>query len=612
MANTFFGLTIGTTGLYGANIGINTTAHNISNTETDGYSRQLVEKKAGTALRSYGAGGMIGTGVEIVAIEQQRDQYYDEKYRSNNTNTGYYVCQDYYMKDVENYFNEVQLEGFNSNFNTLYDAIQELSKDPSNLTVRTQMNSYAQSFCDYVNALQIGMEKIQDNVNLEIKTMVDSINSLGLQIAGLTKQINTLEVTGGKANDLRDQRNLLVDKLSNIVNISVDERIVGQSEVGVTSYTVKIGDTTLVDTFESHSMYVIPRTEKINQSDIEGLYDIKWDSNQNFNPFSNGGRMQALFEVRDGNNQQYFNGVTTASYGDGTVTVTDTSINKVEQLHIAETGIITIGNRDYEYEGFQVTQDADGKFVYEFDLKDDLKKDVDEVEVAIGRSINYKGINYYMQQLDEFARVFTKRFNDLHKGGKDLNDEYGLDYFNSRDKVTGENYVFEYTPDQEDYGIVISSKTGAYAVDADNEFAHNGSYYLMTAGRLCVTDEIYKDPSKIAAASDVVNGVSRNDVVMDMIALKNDTKMFKQGSPAGFLQALIAELGIDAAKARTFAQNQEDILATVENQRLSVCGVDMDEESMALVRFQNAYNLSAKVISTMNEMYDRLINYMGA
>ncbi|MCR5685401.1 MAG: flagellar hook-associated protein FlgK [Lachnospiraceae bacterium] len=612
MANTFFGLNIGKTGLYGANIGINTTAHNITNTETEGYTRQLVETKAGSALRAWGSWGMIGVGVEVVAIEQQRDQYYDEKYRSNNTKTGYYECQDYYMKDVENYFNEVQLEGFNSNFNKMYDAIQELSKDPANLTVRTQLNSYSQSFCDYVNSLQTGMEQIQDNVNLEIKTMVDSVNSLGIQIAGLTKQINTLEVTGGKANDLRDQRNLLVDELSNIVNISVEERIVGEATAGVTSYTVKIGETTLVDTYEYHQMHVVPRVEKMNQSDIEGLYDIEWDSNQRFDGYHNGGRMQALFEVRDGNNEQYFNGVTTASFGDSSIIVTDTSINKTEYLHIAEQGIVTVGNRDYVYNGFRVTLDEDGNYVYEFALDEDLKKDYDEVEVRVGQSISYKGINYYMQQLDEFTRVFTREFNKLHKSGVDLNNEQGLDYFNSRDKVSGDNYVFEQSPNEEDYNMVISSKTGEFAVDHDDEFARNGSYYFMTAGRMCVTDAIYDDPSKIAAATDVVNGVSRNDIALELIALKNKTDMFKQGSPAGFLQALIAELGIDAAKATSFAENQQDILATVQNQRLSVSGVDMDEESMALVRYQNAYNLSAKVISTMNEMYDRLINYMGA
>lgn len=612
MPNTFFGLTIGTTGMFGANVGLNTTAHNITNTETEGYTRQITKTTADTPLKANSSYGMIGTGVKVVSVEQQRDLYYDEKFRSNNTLTGYYEAQDYYMQSIEDYFNEVQLEGFTTNFNKFYDAIQELSKDPASLTVRTQANSYAQSFCEYINSLQTGMEQLQENVNFEIKTMVDSVNSFAIQIAGLTKQINTLEATGETANDLRDQRNLLVDKLSNIVNISVTEHKVGSASAGVTSYTVKVGETTLVDTFEPHSMKVVPREEKLYQSDIDGLYDIVWDSNQTFNPLANGGRIQALYEMRDGNNEQYFHGTTTASYGDDFITVTDTSVNKVEQLHISETGIIQVGNREYIYNGFQVREDEDGNFVYEFALDTPLKKDVDEIEVNIGQSISYKGIAYYMQQLNEFARVYTKAFNDIHRSGVDLNNEPGLDYFNSRNRVSGENYVFELSENDADEGIIISSKTGAYALEEGDEDKNYGSYYFMTARGICVTDAIYDDPSKFVTATDIINGESRNDIVLDMIALKSDTKMFKQGTPSGFLQSLIAELGIDSDKASSFMVNQQDILATVDNQRLSVSGVDIDEESMNLVRYQNAYNLSAKVISTMDEIYDRLINYMGA
>ncbi len=610
MPNTFFGLTIGTTGMFGANIGLNTTAHNITNVETEGYSRQTVATSADTPLRAYGSYGMIGTGVAVLSIDQQRDSYYDEKYRSNNTVTGYYAAQDYYMQSIENYFNEVQLEGFNTTFNKFYDSLQELSKDPASLTVRTQASSYAQSFCEYINSIQTNLEKLQDNVNFEIKTMVDSVNSLSIQIAGLNKQINTLEATGEKANDLRDQRNRLVDELSNIVNIQVSEHVVGTAQAGISSFEIKIGETVLVDTYEPHSMHVVPHSEKHYQADIDGLYDIAWDSNQLFNPFANGGRLQALFEMRDGNNQQYFNGVTTASFGDETITVTDTSVNKIEQLHIAETGIVQVGNREYKYDGFRVTQDAEGKFVYEFSLEEPLRKDVDEIEVQVGRSIGYKGIAYYMQQLNEFARVYTKAFNDLHKQGVDLNNNPGLDFFNSRNRVSGENYVFEQSQDDIDNGVIISSKTGAFAVEDEDK--NYGSYYFITARGLCVTDEIYNDPSKFATATDIINGQSQNDIVLKLIELKTDTHMFKQGTPSGFLQSLIAELGIDAAKATSFKDNQDAILATIDNQRLSVSGVDIDEESMNLVRYQNAYNLSAKVISTMNECYDRLINYMGA
>ena len=85
-----------------------------------------------------------------------------------------------------------------------------------------------------------------------------------------------------------------------------------------------------------------------------------------------------------------------------------------------------------------------------------------------------------------------------------------------------------------------------------------------------------------------------------------------QGTPSGFLQTLVAELGVDTRKSQNFNKSQQNIVQAIENQRLSVSGVDMDEEAMNLVRYQNSYNLAAKVISTMNEMYDRLINYMGA
>ena len=211
MPNTFFGLTIGTTGLYGANIGINTTAHNITNAETEGYTRQVVNTRADSALKSNSTYGMIGTGLSVYSIEQIRDNYYDEKYRNNNTVSGYYDAQDYYMKSIENYFNEIQLEGFNSNYNIFCDALQELAKDPSSLAVRTEVNSYAQNLCDYINSLNTGLEQLQEDTNFEIKSMADKINSYAIQIAGLTKQINTLEITGTIANALAVSINIFTD-----------------------------------------------------------------------------------------------------------------------------------------------------------------------------------------------------------------------------------------------------------------------------------------------------------------------------------------------------------------------------------------------------------------
>ena len=112
MASTFFGLNIGASGLYAYQIGINTTAHNVSNAETDGYTRQIVNKQASKAI-SVGSGyGMVGTGVNVTSISQVRNKYLDEKYSFNSTLSGEYSTKSYYMTEMESYFNEVSVEGF--------------------------------------------------------------------------------------------------------------------------------------------------------------------------------------------------------------------------------------------------------------------------------------------------------------------------------------------------------------------------------------------------------------------------------------------------------------------------------------------------------------------
>ncbi len=624
MPNTFFGLTIGTTGLYGANMGINTTAHNISNAETEGYTRQVLNQKADSALKANGNHGMIGTGVSTYSITQVRDRYYDEKYRSNNSIAGYYEAQQYYMDSLESYFNEIQLEGFTSNFNKFNDALQELAKDPASIAVRTQANSYAQNFCDYINSTNTSLEQLQDNTNFEIRTMCEQINSYAVQIAGLTKQINTLEVNGGTANDLRDQRNLLIDGLSNICKITVNEKVLGVDDVGATEYTVRIGDKILVDTYEWNSISLAPREEKINQSDIDGLYELEWNDGQRFEGLHCGGRMQALFEMRDGNSEENFQSADggNGTKGSTTLTVTGVNIKEIDKLHIPESGTIVIGDKEYTYSGFKANgalNTATGKMEitdYEFDIDKPLSRDYVDCEVRIGESISYKGIPYYMGQLDEFSRTFAKKFNDLTTSGKDLEGNDGLDYFNGKNRVNGSNYRFQYSEDVQkslDKGenqTIVSSQTGSY-IPADDEIGY-ASYYQMTAKNFSVTKEVYDDPKKIVTASDVTNGTANNDMVLEYINLADDKNMFMQGTPSGFLQTLVAELGVDTHKSQNFNKSQQNIVQAIENQRLSVSGVDMDEEAMNLVRYQNSYNLAAKVISTMNEMYDRLINYMGA
>ena len=616
MSSTFFGLNIGKTGLYAYQSALDTTSHNISNAETEGYTRQVMGQKAGKAIKMNSTYGMAGTGVTVTGVEQQRDEYYDLKYWKNNTIYGEYSGKLYFMQEVENYFNEVSVDGFTTTFNSMYDSLQELSKNPSSLTVRTQVVNYANSLTDYFNSMSNNMQSVQEECNFEIRNKVEQINSAAQQIAALTKQINTLEVTGGKANDLRDQRALLVDKLSEVANISVTEKTIGEG-LGVTSYVVRLNGSTLVDGMNYNTLQVIPREQRANQSDIDGLYDIAWSNGQMFDmrSASLGGTLQALLEVRDGNNQFCLQGTADAQAGDNYIVMMDTNINSVEKLNIPETGTITIKNRSYEYTGFEVTQDADtGNYIYTFELESEVTADAIGEAAGVGESIDYKGIPYYMEQLNEFVRTFAKAFNEIHRTGKDLNGNSGTDFFTGIDKVNGREYTFGPLEDSSDYEYydftTFNSATGGYYEEVPENQPLYASYYKLTAGNFTVNADMIADSGLLAAASDITGGVEENDIVDKLIAMKDDKLLFKQGAPDGFFQTLVAEIGIDTVKAATFSDSQQDILATITNQRLSVSGVDMDEEAMNLVRYQNAYNLSAKVISVMDEIYDKLINGM--
>lgn len=617
MGSTFFGLHIGQTGLYAYQAALDTTAHNISNSETNGYTRQVMSQKAGKALRMNSSYGMAGSGVSVTGVTQLRDEYYDVKFRKNNTILGEYASKSHYMTEIENYFNEVSLEGFTTTFNAMYNSLQELANNSSSLTVRSQLINYGKSLSDYFNSLSENMKNIQDECNFEIRNMVDKINSTAQQIAALTKQINTLEVSGGAANDLRDQRALLVDELSQLASVSVAEKVIGDG-IGVTSYVIKMDGQTLVDGGNYNTLQVIPRDKKQNQNDIDGLYDVAWANGQSFNLASQnlGGSLKALYEIRDGNNRNNLQGSVSAVAGDNYVTVTDTTINEIERLNIPESGVITIGNMEYVYVGFEVNRDEEtGDFIYSFELEEALWTDAIDTSAAVGESINYKGIPYYLDQMNMFIRTYAKAFNDIHRSGRDLNNNPGIDFFSATNKVNGREYVFGPLEESDDYYYydfdTFNSQTGSFYEEVPEDRPLYGSYYFMTADNFTINSQLMNDPSRFAAATDVVNGIDNNDVVEALTGLKSDKTMFGQGDPGGFMHTLVADIGIDTKKANNFSISQENILRAITNQKLSVSGVDIDEEAMNLVRFQNAYNLSAKVISVMNEIYDRLITYMG-
>ncbi len=723
MPSQFFGLMIGYSGLTAAQASQNTTANNIANINTEGYSRQQLKQEAAAALRTYTHYGMAGAGVDAKSIDQIRDEYLDIKYRDNAADLGLYSRQNSYMGEIENYFTDTNLvPGFNTVYvENFYNALLKLEDDPGSTTTRQAFIGQAKSVVEYFNNMTINLEKTQDNVNQEIRDVVDRINSIAEQIASLNKQINMIEIRGITANELRDQRATILDELSTLVDVETKEVEVynyadPDNPTGAKVFQVMIsGANTLVDGYEYNALECRAREERMNQSDIDGLYDIYWQkTGSKFYPMQAtlSGTLKGLLQLRDGNNKEYFGGDMTATVDKGgttikvtvpsvttcsgavaqaatqgsgsvmvklaegqtrtssgtvtingttytyssisgndlnglkykdaagnertgpkedlsmgmpvTVTGRDTRDDRLLDMNkctLPQSGTINVSGFDYTYSSWSFKDNGDGTGEYTFDglryrdayneMQDGLLEKVDGgLTVRVSQSIDYMGIPYYQAQLNEFVRTFAAAFNNIESKGYDLNGELMGDrcFFQMVDSQ-GVQYDLMQTGDKR-----INDAT-APGIGAGKQINGTYTYNNLTAKNFVINSDILSDPALMATTYNSESGssVDSADLVKDLVSLKTDKDKisFRSCSSAEFLQCILSDVALNKQSANTFEKNFTIIGQSITNQRLSVSGVDTDEEALNLVKYQHAYELSAKVIQTMTEMYDRLILNTG-
>ena len=636
MSSTFFGLTIAASGLNTSQAQINTTANNISNVNTEGYSKQVVNTVASSALRCYQSYGTTGTGVEATSVTQRRDLYYDEKYWNNQSALGFFQKKEYYMNQIQDYYNENSSNaGFTNIYTKMFNSLSSLQGSPGDDTVRKQFISNAKQLTEYFNQLSTKLQDLQNSINDEIKTAVDSINSIAEKTAILTKQINVIEQGGGRANELRDQRALLMDELSEIVDVEVREVDVKNSNnpdmfTGATYYYVYINGQQLVDTYEYNTLSVDSRDadENYNQSDIEGLYDIVWTKDGdrfNATPSSSGGQLKAMFEVRDGNNNENLH-AQVKSATKNTITVSNLSITDLNELNMPLKGRVDTNNMNFNYNGFTFDTDGEGKVSsITFELTEPISDDIAQSLVAksfqVGDDVDYMGIPYYQNQMNLFVRNFCEQFNLIEIGGEggargvDLDGNDMGAFFIAKDTIDHsiEHDMTETLMETSTDGsgnTISTGKTFDYTKDAA---AFSETYFLLTAGNVSIAKASDKDSRKFATtiADNYTAGVDAADLVVKLQNLQSKQKLFRGGGGNAFLQCIYADITVDAQECQIFTKNFENIEKSISQQRMSVSGVDEDEEALDLVKFQNAYNLASKCISVFSEIYDRLILNTG-
>lgn len=633
MPSQFFGLNISYTGLLASNAGLNTTANNIANVQTKGYSRQTVSQSASDALRTFTTYGCAGAGVDVLAIERIRDEFYDVKYWNNNASYGEYDVKAYYMSQFERYFADTEdIEGFTTIFNKMYDAMAEVKKKAGTIESKTEFVGFAKSLTEYFNDMAANLEKMQKDVNDEIKNKVDNINSLATQISSLNQQINVIEMNGKGvvANELRDQRTVLIDSLSKIVDVEVKETPIYDANnpdrfTGAYNFQVKIcGGQTLVDSSNYNTLQCVAREKgnKMNQSDVDGLYDIAWTSGLEVNLYGKnlGGELKALIEMRDGNNGENFRGTVSAVNKGGaqvngvahdtvTIDVTEDYLMDLSKCTLSDTGgEISLGNQIFKYDSWSATKNANGTMSYTFVLSKDNENKVSGnrigKEAEVGTSVNYQGIPYYQEQMNEFVRIYAQKFNEI------LTQENAVDSY-------GDPAVYLFVGDKEadpsQFFFANQPAGNTWTITSSDD-----TYYKLTAKNFAINAAVEGSPGKFATYTKVgpdgdTETIDKYNILDELTNMKTDTKVckFRNSSASEFLQCITNDISLNAQRANTFCENFQNLEQSIDMMRTSISGVDEDEEAVNLTKYQNAFNLASRMIQTFTEIYDRLILSTG-
>ena len=226
--NSFFGLEMGKRALNAFRMGIQTAGHNITNVKSEGYSRQRVNLSAADpytmpGLMNPGNPGQIGTGVSLDEIVRIRDEFLDFQYRSELSDLGYWSKINSMYETVQLYIAEPSGSGVRAAFNSFWSALQDLQKNPEIPAAREAVVQAATSLGTMIDTIVKGYDQYASIVNSEVKSAVDQANTILYEIASLNKQIYQIKALGQNPNDLLDKRDVLLDNLSKMMDIEIDE-----------------------------------------------------------------------------------------------------------------------------------------------------------------------------------------------------------------------------------------------------------------------------------------------------------------------------------------------------------------------------------------------------
>ena len=620
MASIFNGLHIGYSGLTASQLGINTTSHNISNAETEGYSRQRIVQQTTVPLGTIQPGAQ-GNGTQVKEITRIHDEFVFKRLRSESENKEFSDFTRQTFEELSTYFPEIENVGIKFDMQEYFNLWGDLSIHPENQAIKVALAQQTQVLSRDVQDTRDQVSALQLTLNDQLEVAVNDINEIGLQISKLNVAITNIEsIDGQHANDLRDQRGTLEISLSKLIDATIYEGNLSSSmttdrnivEKGG-DYSISIAGFNIIDGKTFHPIHIE------NDDSPQGFHSLSYERQDGvlipMGDLIKGGRVGAILdlrgtsfdingEVENGQLQEIINQID--GFATGLIETTNNIYaqgSKVsmhsDSIPYSPTDVISMTNMNIQEGAFDLNiYDPDGNIV-------------------ASRTIDITSTTT-MDDGTDFSIVGQIEFNEDDNldanATNDVDDILNVAYvFDAATGLSGLNLDIDignfpgYT-----FGIVDQTPTGS-SIGTNFAGALGLSKYFEgnDAKNINLESSLQKDPALIKANKSPIEG--DNSLSTDMLQLQFDKIKFNangvdvEESVYAYYDAIVTDVGTRTNAAITVNDTSNAKYNAVLLSYESISKVNIDEEMVNLIKYQTAYGASAKIITTIDQMMDTLL-----
>ena len=627
MTSTFSGIEIGRRGVGAHQQALNVVGHNITNINTPGFSRQRAEFSSFEPIFLPGlnraeTAGQIGQGVVVERIERLRDQLLDRRIVAQASGEGYWRTRDNYIRHLENIYLEPGDSSIRNRMDQFWEAWQELSLHPANAAPRLAVLERGRSLMDSIHERYRALKELQDRANEDIRMTVSQINDLSSQIAGLNNTIIKVKAQGDNPNDLLDRRDLLVDRLSSLINITTDARDPDEFMVHTNGIVLVQGQ--------------IGRQLDLELNRDTGYSTVVFAETRNELQFLNPGQtgsLGALVNLRD---------YTIRAEIQTLDNMTMNFVGLVNEVHerayglngatglkfFTEQPFVTnvLGNFDRSGDG-----EYDSTYIFRISGTNVLESRAQvglEGVITISASGGYRQIPYFAT--DTVADIITR----INNSGAEVTARLNRDGFLTMTATPSQNwenpdFVIRHIEDSgrflEGYAGLLNASgpegaftwTRANAVDALRGGPADWQVAPIAhpSGWITINPALVQDHLSVAAGFGE-NGRPANpgngEAALAIANLRNTEVMVGQFRTFDdYFAVTVGNIALLGEQSRDNLHTQNLLMKRLHEMRQSISGVNIDEELSNMIRFQHGYAAAARFITTINSMLDTIINRMG-